>query len=56
MGPAMQVKSGKNIGGAPADVYTALLGLAALALAATTALVCVYSYQMYETIFRVTSP
>jgi len=44
--------SGKKVQGAASDVYTALLGLAFLALAATTALVCIYGQQMYGTIFK----
>ena len=36
------------------DVYTAILGLAFLVLAGTTAVVCVYSHQLFSTIFAVT--
>ena len=44
--------SGRQVQGAMSDVYTALLGLAFLALAATTALVCIYGQQMHGTIFK----
>ena len=40
--------------GGPSDVYTALMGLAVLALAATTAVVCVYGQRMFETFVNIT--
>ena len=48
---AKKDKKAKSI---ESDVYTAVLGLAALVLAATTAAVCVYAQQMWGDIFRVT--
>ena len=35
----------------PSNIYTALLGLAVLALAGTTAVVCIWAWQMYGAIF-----
>ena len=46
-------KSSKRKGGGISDIYTALLGLATLVMAATIALTCVYGYQLYGTIFKV---
>ena len=36
------------------DVYTAILGLAFLVLAGTTAVVCVYGQQLYGSFFALT--
>ncbi len=41
---------GKQDGGFD-DVYTVILGLACLVLAGTAAVVCVYSHQLYGSIF-----
>ena len=53
---AAESKAGKSRVRAPEnDVYTALLGLAVLVLAATIALVCYRSYDLFgsiEAIFR----
>ena len=38
-------------GGGFNDVYTVILGLAFLALTGTAAVVCVYSHQLYGSIF-----
>lgn len=37
--------------GGPNDIYTALLGFAALALAATTGMVLIWTYQLFGGIF-----
>ena len=51
MSPANE---GKKIRvGGPSDVYTALMGLAVLALGATTALVCLYGQRMFETFLNI---
>jgi len=52
MSPASEGKK-VRVGG-PSDVYTALMGLAVLALAATTALVCLYGQRMFETFLNIT--
>ena len=41
----------RSKGGVESDIYTAMLGLAFLALAATTGVVCYVGYQYYGTIF-----
>lgn len=38
------------------DIYTALLGLAALVLSATVVLACLRSMELYDTIFKQLSP
>ena len=40
--------------GGPSDIYTALMGLAMLALAATTTVVCLYGQRMFETFLNIT--
>lgn len=39
----------------PSNVYTALLGLAALALAVTAGVACYYAQTLHESIFALTS-
>ena len=55
MSPASEGTSGKKAvgGGDSVDIYTALLGLAMLILAATVGLVCYLGQQRYESIFGV---
>jgi len=49
------IKGGKKaIGGEFADIYTALLGLAFLTIAATTVVVCLKGMEMFETFYKVT--
>ena len=45
----------KQVGGFD-DVYTAILGLAVLVLSGTTAVVCVYSHQLFGSIFALAGP
>ena len=49
-----EIKGGKKaLGGEFADIYTALLGLAVLAVAATTLVVCLKGMEMFGTFFTV---
>ena len=46
---------GKRVrAGGPSDIYTALMGLAVLALAVTTTVVCLYGQRMFETFLNIT--
>jgi|GEM_PF-3859278 len=54
MSPAVEAKSSKKaLGGEAMDIYTALLGLALLAMAATVAVVCIYGQQRFGSFFSV---
>ena len=49
-------KSGKKaVGGDSADIYTAMLGLAFLVLAATVGVVCLLAQQRFGSIFSITN-
>ena len=48
---ATPVKAKAKTQSNPNDIYTALLGLAFLALAGTTGVACYWSYQMFGSIF-----
>jgi hypothetical protein len=51
MSPEGQIRGGKVA--APSNVYTALLGLACLAVLATLAFVAIQCYTQYDTIFKI---
>ena len=54
MSPAAEAKiSKKAIGGDARNIYTALLGLAFLVMAATVAVVCIYGQQRFGSFFSV---
>ncbi len=52
MSPAAQQTKSKAHE-APSDVYTALLGLAMLALAATTVIVVLRGIEYFDTVFKI---
>ena len=52
MKPASEGKSSKKaVGGDESNIYTALLGLALLVVAATVAIVCFYGQSRFGSIF-----
>ena len=56
MNTGLETKSPQKVQTGSYDAYTALLGLAALALAGTVGAVCLVSHAIYGTIFSIVTP